>query len=347
MATNCSLYRDRIPKALDEFVSSESGATYIQTTNREDQDVFKITVGNANCFLNIYYKNNGLTSVSFQSSKKLNDLGERCVDFVIRKTSLPDTLHKTFTITKSNAEQWEWFKEAIVEHFTIEQLNTNDPNVKERIKVCDNSGAEATVTMYKNETFYMQGRVTPMFVSLICTSLEWLPTNDNQSVNSCLNLQNSAITINEDPLAHIKNIVVLMPAGEVLVKSIRTTLQLVNSGIVVSDYSCYTFGLLRAMEGIIKMRLLEDTVIIDDFGELFYKKRSTNTFHFRLTCGIYDERPALKRAIEHAYTFYNSNRHSTFHIDDQIETTRILTYNEAIMLIQEGLGLINEVCNNW
>ena len=73
MATNCSLYRDKIPDALmKSFIEKEGNASFTQTTNREDQDVYKVTVGTANCFVNIYYKVNGLTSISYQSSNKLS-----------------------------------------------------------------------------------------------------------------------------------------------------------------------------------------------------------------------------------------------------------------------------------
>lgn len=130
MATNCSLYRDKIPEALQAFVEKEENVVYTQTTSRDDQDVFKITVDSSNCFINVYYKNNGLTSISYQSTKRLQDLGQRCVDYIIDHTSLPDSLHKTFTLRNANAEQYEYFKEAARD--TLTDVPTNDPSVSDR-----------------------------------------------------------------------------------------------------------------------------------------------------------------------------------------------------------------------
>lgn len=347
MATNCSLYRDKIPNALEAFVMKEGNASFTQTTNRDDQDVYKITVGTANCFVNIYYKVNGLTSISYQSSKKLQSFGQRCIDYIIDQTSLPDTLHKTFTINNSNTEQYEYFKEAAKDALSVTDIQTKDQSVADRFKVEDGSGASLTITLYHNGTLYFQGRVTPLFVAMIGFALEWMVKEENVSLANCIDLKNMVVVMDEDPRSHIRDHVVLSPDTEVLIKLMRTSLQLVNSGIVVSDYSCYTFDILRSIEGLLKHRLLQDVPPFNDFGDYFEKNSHTGSYVFKSTCTLYDATPALKRAMEHAYTFFNTNRHSTFHVDDMIETTRVLEYSEAIAIIEESFVHINAICSNW
>ena len=105
--------------------------------------------------------------------------------------------------------------------------------------------------------------------------------------------------------------------------------------------------MLRSIEGILKLRLLQAVPPFNDFGDYFEKNKATNTFRFRSTCTLYDAEPSLKRAMEHAYTFFNTNRHSTFHVDDMIDTTRVLDYSEAMSIIEESFININAICDNW
>lgn len=347
MATNCSLYRDKIPEALKTFVENEGNATYMRTSQKEAQDVYKVTVGNANCFINVYYKTNGLTTISYQATKKLQDFGQRCIGFVIDQTSLPDTLHKTFTISNTKLEQYEYFKEAIKDTNLLIDTPNNDPNVTDRFKVEDGTGAIITVTLYKNTTLLFQGRVTPLFVTMMSSALEWLVTDENISLKNCIDLRNLVVKMDEDPRTHINNHVVLSSDAGILFKLMRTSLQLVNSGIVVSDYSCYTFDILRSIEGLLKHRLLQDVPPFDNFGDYFDKHKPTGTYRFKNTCTLYDALPDLKRAMELAYTFLNKNRHSTFHVDEMIDTTRILDYSEALAIIEESFIHINSICDNW
>lgn len=347
MAINCSLYRDKIPEAINDFVMSQESVTFDLKTKTDDKDVYVLHIGRGKCHINVFYKHNGLTSISCQTSQKYELLGQQCIDYIISKASLPDSLHKSFTIDHCNDENYEYFKEAVSETLTVEDITTSDVNVSNRFQAKDNTGADVTITLYQNNTFLVQGRVTPLFITVIGLALDWLPTRKEQTLMSCLGMSNMVVTFDEDPCNHINNHSVLPPDCAVLLKSVQTSLQLANSGIIVSDYSCYTFNILRAMEGLIKQCLLKDVPPFNDFGTYFYKDRRTNTYRFHNDCALYDGVPKLKRALEHAYTYYNKNRHSTFHVDDQIETTRILSYQEAITIIQEGLVHFNAICDNW
>lgn len=63
MATNCSLYREKIPSAIKEF-AEEKGIEWSCTSEKDFQDIFKLTYDKANRFITINYKKNGLTSIS-------------------------------------------------------------------------------------------------------------------------------------------------------------------------------------------------------------------------------------------------------------------------------------------
>lgn len=342
MAINCSLYREKIPSAIKEF-AAEKGIEWSCTSNGDFQDTFKLTYDKANRFITIYYKKNGLTSISHQGSNKTSKLGEECCEYIISKTSLPDSIHKTFSIKNSNLKNYEYFKTEIGdEHIVI--LNSNDTNVLERIKVKDDTGATITVTIYKNATLFFQGAITPLFVSLMNAALLWM-LDDVDENNSIIGLKNVSCNIESDVTKHIDHIEKLKPDGDVMIKMIESSLQLVNSGISVSDYGCYTFGVLKAIEGILKLRIQEDVYIFENFGDYFIINKNKGTYHFKTS--LYDEQPNLKKALEKAYNHFHKYRHSTFHVDDQIETTKILNYSEAMSIMVDSIHIINEICNNW
>lgn len=183
MAINCSLYRDKISEAINEYVKSQDGVTFELKTKTDDKDVYVLLIGNAKCYINVFYKINGLTSISSQSSKKYALLGQQCIDYVISKTSLPDTLHKTFTIDHCYVDHYEYFKTAVSESMKVEEISTKDVNVSNRFRAKDNTGSEVTITLYQNKTFLVQGRVTPLYITVICIALDWLPTKKGTDVD--------------------------------------------------------------------------------------------------------------------------------------------------------------------
>ena len=56
MAINCSLYRDKIPEAINEFVMSQESVTFDLKTKTDDKDVYVLHIGSGKCYINIFYK---------------------------------------------------------------------------------------------------------------------------------------------------------------------------------------------------------------------------------------------------------------------------------------------------
>lgn len=54
MAINCSLYREKVPSAIEEFARLK-GLEFNWTSKRDDQDTFKLSKGKTNSFVTIYY----------------------------------------------------------------------------------------------------------------------------------------------------------------------------------------------------------------------------------------------------------------------------------------------------
>ena len=83
-------------------------------------------------------------------------------------------------------------------------------------------------------------------------------------------------------------------------------------------------------------------------------RRSASCTRYATTCAravrssTLDFNPELKKCIERAYAYYIDKRTASFHIDrTAIETSTILSYEEAVDIVEESLKNINNICKNW
>lgn len=347
MTQNLSLFQDLIEPTIYEYVQSQEGLVVEKTSDKNGQMVFKLTKGKANAFITVYFKTNGLTSISGQGSKKTVQIADDCIEYIKGKTLIPNSEQKSFSIKNGDPSKYAELKELLSIENTVTEISTKDPYVVHRCRVLNNSRAYVTATLYTNGTFYLQGRVTSLFIEIMSLAIEIIAKTDGVSINNELGITNAVNQISEDLSDHIHNLAPISGDSEILSIMIKTSLQLMNSGIIVSDYSCYTFSILRSIEGLLKKRILQDTFSFTNFYELFQFDKKTKTYHFPSTNIIYDNNPPLKRALERAYTFYNAYRHSSFHVDDAISTTRLFSFEEARQIILDAIQIIDDICMNW
>ena len=70
--------------------------------------------------------------------------------------------------------------------------------------------------------------------------------------------------------------------GSILEDFLKTSIALANSGVVVDDYGCYTFGIMKALDGLISKRLLEDAPDFKDYGTYFERGKDGTTIFWRM-----------------------------------------------------------------
>ena len=87
------------------------------------------------------------------------------------------------------------------------------------------------------------------------------------------------------------------------------------------------------------------TYISNYYG--IFKETEEHVYKFSSSITTYDHNLGLKSALEEAYTLYHKHRHTTFHVDSIIESSRILSFDDALDIIKEALRIINRICNNW
>jgi hypothetical protein len=112
------------------------------------------------------------------------------------------------------------------------------------------------------------------------------------------------------------------------------------------DYSCFLYSELRALEGVLKHILGEfDEIDLDEkkVGEHFDKIGPQKfTLSPKYSAIINDE--DLIKALNTAYSFYNHQRHTLFHVDNVIVTTRVLmNFDQVLHLTDDVYNLIKSL----
>lgn len=346
---NYSLYTDGIENAFNAFVSQDQSLSLAMNKPSDAITVYRITKGRATGTINVHFKKNGLVSMSIQGAPSMSVLCDKCCDDVIQRTSIPNSLRKNFTLRKANSDNLEFFKTELTDTHGL-NINSRSANptthISESFDILNATGAKVVCTLYDNDTFLMQGNLTALYVTVMTEALRWIVNTDKVSnVTDIITLNNTTQLYSEDINSLIPNLSVCGDTDGVIERMVRTTVRLFNSGAIVEDYGCYTFGVLKALEGVLKLRLSDDLGPIDKLGNHYVYDPISH--RHRITGTTYDSNIELKKALNKGYNEWVSSRHSSFHADDQISTTTLLSYEQAVEVFQKALDCINNICDNW
>ena len=349
---NYSLYIDGLEDAFNAFVSQDKALSLsIERKPSASVLLFRITKGKTTGVVNVSLKKNGLVSMLIQGAPSMNSLCDKCCDDVIQRTSIPNSLRKNFTLREAKIENVEFFKAELTDthNFSLNAKPSNSAiHVKESFDILNSTGVKVVCTIYDNDTFLMQGNVTSLYVTVMTEALRWLVNPEKvNDVSDIIALNNTSQQFSEDIKDLIPNLSVCGDTDGVVERMVRTTVRLFNSGVIVDDYGSYTFGILKALEGVLKLRLSEDLGPIDKLGDYYDFDPVSRRHRIKKQYTIYDSQQKLKIALNIGYNEWASSRHSSFHADDQIATSTLLSYEQAVEVFQKTLDGINGVCNNW
>lgn len=230
--------------------------------------------------------------------------------------------------------------------YIVEEMEFSDSNVISRFKVTGRYDATIVFTYYKNGTLYLQGTMSSLFLSLIVETLPVITTIPSDIIKEVMSNSTTLPIVIEEDLG--KNIENLNPIkGSVIEKMILSSIQLVNSAVPIEDYGCFVLGILKATDALMSKKLVEISgAPFDSYGTYLESNDGHITYHFKKP--ILDFNPKLKKSIEQAYAYYIDKRTASFHIDrTAIETSTILSYEEAVDIVEESLKHINNICKNW
>ena len=295
----------------------------------------------------VLYISGGQVSYQVQTGNQtIRKIGEDCWEYIYEHTKLPEISAKSFTAKNIETELFDCFIEDLGNNYQIEEISNTDASIRNRYLINGEYGASLSTILYNNGTLFIQGRITPLFVEIVSKTIEDLVPAPQQVKEVFLSIEpEKGQIIDPEVSKHIGKMEHI--SGSKIETMIRTSIQLVNYAWPLDDYCCFTHSIFRALEGLIRVRLMEDEPDdFDNIGKFFHEE--SNKFIFNDDITRYDEIPALKDSLEDAYDFYNKNRHAISHVDKaNIEASKMMDYDEAVDVIQECLKRINKLCNNW
>lgn len=332
---------------IEEFKSTISDKYSLRwDDSKEFEKKVTIVSGKDKGVLNIYIKAGGLVSFLIQGKPVLKDICQKCQDFLLEKTQLELNNKKSFSIADVTEKDLDILVEYLEElKCQVEEKVVSNTTVKKSFRISGKHREVLTITYYNNSHLLVQGNITRLFLDFItlCADVfseevmreeqkKFFEVNDADFKIFDTNLRNY-IPHNYDKIE-----------GKIATV-LTTSLLVMNQRLDLPDCSCYSFPALRAVEGVLKKRIgIEVPLVLkENIGEHFL--RDGGDFKLK-SCSLFTN-SALKSAIEDAYTLYYKYRHTTFHFDVSVESTAIVTYDEAKDIVEKCLKIIGRICKNW
>lgn len=344
-----SLAIEKIDDAAKDFIAAHPTYT-LHIKECKEGKVKQIEIshtkqkGVLNCYITA-----GQVSHYTQGSGSMNGICEKCWEYIVEQTSIPNIDQKCFKLPVVKVDDFDALIDALKEYngISVSEANTeNNPAIRNQYHLKGKYDAKISVTFYNNGTLLVQGSITSFYIEFITEILQTISSVPSEAIEEVFAIQSRAgYVLDTDLGKHITKLEHIR--GGVIEQFIKTSINLVNSSTKVEDYGCYTFAILKALDAVLSKRLLEDAPDFDDYGTYFQKDKN-GLYCFKGSVGTYDNNLHLKSALEKGYSFFNQHRHSTFHVDSpNIETSRILEYDEAVNIVKDCLVIINNICNNW
>lgn len=293
--------------------------------------------------LDFYYsKVKGTTTMS--PVGKNVELSTVLRDRIIEQSKYTDTgisKSHTFSITKEWAHKLVNFLGGL-EGIDKEQKNYDNPKY-EQYKIVSGIGDRLNVNIYETGKVVLQGKPAYLYTE----ALSFLSYCPEVSMNDVVEANNSFhevdITVTETRTELQK----LMPNAfknidDTLIKILSPAVSLKKVKMEIEDYSCYAFPALRGLEGYLKYLFsIEEIEIGHSYGHHFGHDTKMDSFHLKKKIVQDLKNPKSEAALTEVYNYLNKNRHTLFHSEQLLFTTRILEDKlEADQIVNEVIDLI-------
>ncbi|MFD0942929.1 ribonuclease H1 domain-containing protein [Savagea faecisuis] len=304
------------------------------------------TVNDKPCSLNFFSKKNGTTTMS--PSGKNTEYSSLLKDRIIEKSEYKDTgisKQHSLVITKEWAYKLVDFLEGI-EDIKKECISHTNPQYVQ-CKFESVRGDRLNINIYDTGKVVLQGKPAYLYTEAM-SFLSYCPEVSIKDVVEANNTFHDVDIKVEDTHTELHK---LMPNAyknldNTLFKLLSPSISLKKVSVELEDYSCYAFPALRALEGyLMQIFSIEGIAIGHKYGEQcgshfrYVQQKDLYVLKGRTVKVL--SNPKSRGVIEEVYNYINKNRHTLFHSEQILITSRILENKlEADQIVNEVIDMI-------
>lgn len=327
-----NLDRSKISKCIENYCK-ENNYTFESIRHEKNpiHTVYKIN----NNSLRVYEIKDGSTTLDDSNFNNIiikNELIEK-----IKTVCLLSNENNKEVVVKEMEEKdinllLEYLEDSYKDNLSIDRLDNENETIiyKYRLKECI-QGNQITLTYYKNKKFLIQGKPLILLFSVL-SFLEDLELIDSM-VDSVIGINKSFATKNLENL--YPNIYNYLQGNSR--KIFFSVFELRNTDIIFSEYSIFTFSVLRFLEFSIK-DILYKTAGIE--VKRTFNMFDGNTYELTIRNNINTN---ICNKLSEMYKYYKIHRITLFHTEQIDLSTRIIENRiDAEKLIDDVLELIED-----
>jgi hypothetical protein len=247
----------------------------------------------------------------------------------------------SFYLKAIRDQDFEVVLEFLVEECGAEIISDSQQKIARHLKIKGAQGDKMVINHFKTKSFQVQGKPRMLFHDTIMILSDLLPFKD--IIDTQLEYYETNLT-STDIIGELENRLPI--SGDKLNDKIKSvispSLALKKTDIALTDYSAFAFPMLRGLEGVIKQIFADKGINItkEGFGAYFVNRGISVTFNDQTKALV--KCPKHEKALCNMYSYYSNQRHSIFHMDSTVGTSKILDRTEAEHIINTGINLIEE-----
>ena len=296
----------------------------------------------------VYLKNDGTTSIDVAAGKN-RELSKEAAEYIVNKCLIAQKKNFTLSFKNVDIEAFELLLDFLKEEIGAEIIEEKESDSQRILKMKGPDSDTVTITYYSNKTVLIQGKPLNLYIEIKLFFYEILSFEEViQKEAECYEIDLNVDDIRNELKSFLPGAHSFLE--DKVIKAITPSLALTKISIVLEDYSCFIFPVLKGLEGymrqLLKEKAKEDSTKNSQIGKLFREDPNNHSYvqdfvREEIGCG------KTCQALEGLYNFWRSKRHPYFHMGRNIMTTPLI-YDEgtATALIHDSLNLIEKSFND-
>lgn len=307
-------------------------------------DEYTVTLtGEKSATLHVYKRNDGLTTLNAKVGGN-QALSQRLGEHVANACRKKEYKQRQLSLGAITTAHWD----GLIKHLgEVGDFNVTEEKHEDavRFRVRKGPGDEVLLHRFTTGSFLMQGKCRDTYATVAATLCALVP-NKREMVQAQLKALELDHVKADELLAELQGRIpsAMRWFGEVGAAILAPCLAVSKVTIDLPDYSMFVHPAFRGLEAYMKTILVEHGYAASNsvgIGRNYFNgARLLVSVRDRIGCEY------KCRAVEEAYALYEKHRHSLFHVDANVETSRTIdTQDEAISLVDEVLRCLQDTAS--